>query len=554
MASPNHNHLSPPRMETSHSQSSNNTWSGFTSSSHATACNPSQDIDIITAWNLNEPAPRTLVLCFDGTGDQFDADNSNIIKLFTMLQKDDPAQQLVYYQAGIGTYTPPQIATPRTATISKALDEAIAIYLNAHVMSGYEFLMQNYQAGDKICLFGFSRGAYTARALAGMIHKVGLLPKDNHQQVPFAYHMFCRADETGWKQSTAFKKAFSMDVDIHFIGVWDTVCSVGLLAKELPFVSSNGAIKTFRQALSLDEHRAKFKANHYNRPTDAEAKLGTKPGEMPKPGVRRRFNLFDKHRLSVPVPIDEDEDERKEAQEETQFSSADGHNNMTDVLEVWFAGCHCDVGGGSVPNDSIHNLARIPLRWMIREIFDTNVGLRFHSDLLKQVGLEPKSLFPQVLERPPAITELSPDVAKAVLDQEEWRMNAKKLQKKGRTAADIEKEIGREPVVVLTEEEEDFVDAHCDIYDQLKLALWWWILEIIPFQHRTQNTEGKWSRQWYINWGRGRAVPDPVDERAEFNVHRTVQTRLNAKTLKGGPYKWNARFLNGKKQQPNYVP
>ena len=76
------------------------------------------------------------------------------------------------------------------------------------------------EAGDKICLFGFSRGAYTARALAGMLHKVGLLPSHNHQQIPFAYSMYTRTDELGWSQSTAFKKAFSIDVDIDFIGVW----------------------------------------------------------------------------------------------------------------------------------------------------------------------------------------------------------------------------------------------------------------------------------------------------------------------------------------------
>src|SRR5436190_4961635 len=74
--------------------------------------------------------------------------------------------------------------------------------------------------GDRICLFGFSRGAYTARALAGMIHKVGVLPTDNYQQVPFAYKMYTRADEIGWKQSTAFKRSFCIDVDIEFVGVW----------------------------------------------------------------------------------------------------------------------------------------------------------------------------------------------------------------------------------------------------------------------------------------------------------------------------------------------
>ncbi|KAG6867257.1 hypothetical protein C0993_005154 [Termitomyces sp. T159_Od127] len=93
-------------------------------------------------------------------------------------------------QAGIGTYTSPQIATPTAAKISKTLDEAFAWDLSTHVMEGYEFLMQNCklcfqfilsiypthhlysdQAGDRICIFGFSRGAYTARSLAGMVHK-----------------------------------------------------------------------------------------------------------------------------------------------------------------------------------------------------------------------------------------------------------------------------------------------------------------------------------------------------------------------------------------------
>lgn len=112
-----------------------------------------------------------------------------------------------------------------------------------------------------------------------------MLPACNHQQVPFAYKMFTRTDELGWAQSTAFKKAFSMDVDIEFVGVWDTVCSVGLIPQTLPFTTSNTSIRTFRHAVSLDEHRAKFKANLFNRPTKAEAKLGVQPGEMPKAGA-----------------------------------------------------------------------------------------------------------------------------------------------------------------------------------------------------------------------------------------------------------------------------
>lgn len=86
---------------------------------------------------------RTLVLCFDGTGDQFDADNSNIVQLFAMLNKGVTDKQLVYYQAGIGTYTIPQIATPLYSKFSKTWDLMVATSLDHHVMGGYEFLMEN---------------------------------------------------------------------------------------------------------------------------------------------------------------------------------------------------------------------------------------------------------------------------------------------------------------------------------------------------------------------------------------------------------------------------
>ncbi|KAJ6549094.1 hypothetical protein DFH09DRAFT_1320391 [Mycena vulgaris] len=115
---------------------------------------------------------QTLVLCFDGTGDQFNTQNSNIVQLFSMLGKGDRTRQMVYYQSGVGTYTTPEIATPLRAKISKIIDSAVAWSLDAHLMGGYEFLMQNYAyrhlfpshatefvldtAEDCICIFGFS--------------------------------------------------------------------------------------------------------------------------------------------------------------------------------------------------------------------------------------------------------------------------------------------------------------------------------------------------------------------------------------------------------------
>jgi hypothetical protein len=110
--------------------------------------------------------------------------------------------------------------------------------------------------------------------------------------------MFTSVDELGWKQSNAFKKAFSVDAKIDFIGVWlvasslckpisfsnfsdrDTVNSVGLIPRRLPFTTSNTIVRTFRHAVALDERRAKFKANLWNRPNNKEQTLGT---DAPKP-------------------------------------------------------------------------------------------------------------------------------------------------------------------------------------------------------------------------------------------------------------------------------
>lgn len=98
---------------------------------------------------------RTLVLCFDGTGNQFDLDNSNVVNFFSVLRKGDHTRQLVYYQSGIGTYTIPQVATPLYAKTSKLLDLMFANSINHHVMSGYKFLMQECKCFLVITFFSF---------------------------------------------------------------------------------------------------------------------------------------------------------------------------------------------------------------------------------------------------------------------------------------------------------------------------------------------------------------------------------------------------------------
>jgi uncharacterized protein (DUF2235 family) len=227
--------------------------------------------------------------------------------------------------------------------------------------------------GDRICMFGFSRGAYTARALAGMLHKVrdlpnplqlvfdshpcqvGLLPACNFQQVPFAYKMYTRADDIGWQQSNLFKRAFSIDVDIEFIGVWydtllfrrqnlhtifrDTVASVGIVSRKLPFTTSNTIVRTFRHAVSLDERRAKFKANLWNRPNSVEQTLGFHNVENMAPNVLTPDPFPD-----TPSPTNKTrnpiiDEHAKQSVLERKYSLHSA--TPTSIEEVWFSGCHC---------------------------------------------------------------------------------------------------------------------------------------------------------------------------------------------------------------------
>ncbi|KAF8066488.1 hypothetical protein FPV67DRAFT_1626406 [Lyophyllum atratum] len=459
---------------------------------------------------------RTLVLCFDGTGDQFDSDNSNIVEFFTMLKKDDRDKQMVYYQAGIGTYTSPQIATPLAAKFSKTLDEAVAWNLSSHVMDGYEFLMQNYKAGDRICIFGFSRGAYTARGLAGMIHKVGLLPACNHQQVPFAYKMFTRVDETGWKQSNAFKKAFSVDVPIEFLGVWDTVNSVGLIPRRLPFTTSNTIVRTFRHAIALDERRAKFKPNLWNRPNAKESKLGVDGQKPDVPKVPK---------VKPPKPDGVHKPEKKHTLKKMEFKYSEHSEQPTDIEEVWFAGCHCDVGGGSVDNGTPNTLARIPLRWMIRECFKADTGIMFISESMRGVGLDPASLYPYVQLRPPPVP-----VAGAQI-QAIPSANSQKPH-----FADVDTLID----VYKSEEEHELLDAMSPIYDQLSLAWFWWTLELLPMKQHFQKSDNSWDSYLGLNLGRGRFIPR--QKKGIVKVHRSVKMRMEARHADGVLYKPKASF------------
>ncbi|KAG8870724.1 hypothetical protein FRB97_009426, partial [Tulasnella sp. 331] len=340
-------------------------------------------------------SPRTLILCFDGTGNSFDDDNTNIVRLFSALDKRRPDKQLCYYQPGIGTYlTSASSWSPWRQAIAKKMDEGFAWYLDSHIMGGYRFLMYNWDEGDRICLFGFSRGAYTARCLAGMLTKVGLLPRGNEEQVSFAYKKYTDLTKSQDVRASGFKAAFSREVEIEFVGVWDTVASVGVLSKHLPFAASNHHIKTFRHAMALDEHRVKFKPNPWHRDAPNAAAMAKDPeagsgmaGKPVRPSLLQNIEHAVEDSFQKTARAIHHHHRVMSASEDEWGVDVDPESGkkMTDVREVWFAGCHADVGGGSVENNAKNSLANPSLTWMINEIISHDLGIYFKSDAFEDI-------------------------------------------------------------------------------------------------------------------------------------------------------------------------
>ena len=120
---------------------------------------------------------RNIIICCDGTGNEISENISNVLKLYRCLRKTEKTQprQLVFYDPGVGTLERPDPWHKLKQDFNAILGLATGFGLDFNVLAAYAFLVHNYQAGDQIYLFGFSRGAYTVRVLAGLIHKVGLI-------------------------------------------------------------------------------------------------------------------------------------------------------------------------------------------------------------------------------------------------------------------------------------------------------------------------------------------------------------------------------------------
>jgi uncharacterized protein (DUF2235 family) len=282
--------------------------------------------------------PRNLILCCDGTNNQFGPENTNVVRLIQSLDRD-PAKQLLYYDPGLGTLPEPGALWWAQKRISEVFGLAFGAGLSWKIGEAYTYLMEAWEPDDHVFLFGFSRGAYTVRVLAALLHAVGLLPRHNPNLVPYVLRLFGSvryADPAGgsnyWKLCNEFRQTFARQVTegdyqrrfpVHFLGVWDTVSSVGWIwdPTSYPFTARNPGIAVVRHAVSVDERRCFF-----------------------------RQNLL-------------------QAADEQDFR------------ELWFSGVHSDVGGGYPTADG--SLWRPPFEWMLGEA--RSAGLLVDDQRLERV-------------------------------------------------------------------------------------------------------------------------------------------------------------------------
>lgn len=202
---------------------------------------------------------KNIIICCDGTDNKLTInENTNVIHLYSCLEIND--QQIAYYNPGVGTIAPNGVRNWLARKWHVVKDQVSASSLETNVMDAYYFLMNNYEEGDKIFLFGFSRGAYTVRMLSGLIEMFGLLHRGNNNHLRYALEVYSKGDKL-FEMANAFKARFSRKVNIHFIGIWDTVVAAGGLIsfyKSFPYSRSLGIAKIVRHAVAIDEKRKHY--------------------------------------------------------------------------------------------------------------------------------------------------------------------------------------------------------------------------------------------------------------------------------------------------------
>jgi uncharacterized protein (DUF2235 family) len=223
---------------------------------------------------------KRIVICCDGTWNTPDQTNhgvaepTNVTKLADAVSRTaGGAAQMLFYHPGIGT---------SGSRFSRLYDGFTGSGVSASILEGYRFLIENYEPGDQLFLFGFSRGAFTVRSLAGLIRSCGILRRNAVDAIPKAFRLYrarTPATHPREREATLFRRTYAVEEisPIEFIGVWDTV---GALGNPLLFgnlspgnrfhdVDLSTKVRHAFQALAIDEKRRFFEATLWHQQPDA---------------------------------------------------------------------------------------------------------------------------------------------------------------------------------------------------------------------------------------------------------------------------------------------
>jgi uncharacterized protein (DUF2235 family) len=292
------------------------------------------------AQSVDTSGPRNLVVCLDGTTNEPETGCTNVARMFDVAEKS--RGQLVYYDPGVGTMGAQAAITPWGKALTRFAGMVAGYGIRDNIEQAYTWLAHQYRSGDRIFVFGFSRGAYTARALTGMLRTVGLLHADADNLVPYALKLYVKSGKMPdpgqppdadakkvakefWALRNDFRERFGnpdfanpFDThreQVHFVGVWDTVKFVGWLnlrarieVARWPFTANVANVATARHALAIDERR---------RP-------------------------YAEYRLTAEA-----------------VAASNGR-----LQELWFAGVHGDIGGQNRDDDRLPDVA---FSWMVHE-------------------------------------------------------------------------------------------------------------------------------------------------------------------------------------------
>ena len=274
---------------------------------------------------------KRLVVCSDGTWnrpDQVDRGQrspSNVVKMARAVAPADAEgnTQVVFYDRGVGTGN----------LLDRLTGGWFGAGLSANLQDNYRFLVHNFVPGDEIYLFGFSRGAFTARSTGGLIRNCGLLRRDQADRIPDAWAMYHSPTlAPNSKEAEAFRAQYSHETPIRLLGVWDTVGGLGIPISLLRWftrrryqfhdVELSRFVEHAYQAVAIDERRKSFRPSLWQAKPSSDQK----------------------------------------------------------VEQTWFSGVHANVGGGY--RDS--GLSDITLLWMVERA--KGAGLAFDEDILQAMA------------------------------------------------------------------------------------------------------------------------------------------------------------------------